>query len=314
MVHAVSTSYLRFEHMSPPAAGMALLLHASVALALYLVSPLKLSETPSQEPIEVTVERPNQAAPSQPDPSPPPQPAPTDTAQRLPPPPPPAATRPQASAGSPSAGLTPPEAKTHEKPAQLPPETSSEPEPSSPPTTETAAVEKSLPAVETPRAPLSMQDFVRIAPPPPPQEIARPTLKVAPPPQQRQQLPNSPITALQRHETPQTSNNPSPSMVNPAAAAQRGRVIDEYKWAVIRKFSQYLPNLREKGEGGTLVMTITIARDGRLVDVTINQSSGIIPLDRGMVDAIRAASPYPPLPVEVSGDRFTFVQDITAQR
>ena len=29
MVHAVSASYLRSEHMSPPAAGMALLLHAS---------------------------------------------------------------------------------------------------------------------------------------------------------------------------------------------------------------------------------------------------------------------------------------------
>ena len=88
MVHAVSTTYLRFEHMSPPAAGMALLLHAAVALALYLVSPLKLSEGEAAPPIEVTIESPNQQAPTPP-PTPavpePQKPAEAAAAQPLPP-------------------------------------------------------------------------------------------------------------------------------------------------------------------------------------------------------------------------------------
>lgn len=311
--------------MSPPAAGMALLLHAAVALALYLVSPLKLSEGEPSAPIEVTIESPTQQAatvpapPAAPEPQKPAEPA---AAQPLPLPPPPSSPPPSAPVAQPPSaasnvplGVPPPAPKT----ADMPSETTSKPtesqEAAPPPRPQLESVEKELPQVAAPPAPLSMQDFVRIAPPPPPQEIARPAQRPAPAPTpQRRQLQPSPLSSHSPQDAPQTAHNPSNTMVNPAEAHARNRAMDEYAWAVIRKFSQYLPNLRDKNEGGTVVLKFTIARDGRLIDVVITQSSGVMALDRGMLDAIKTASPYPPLPPDFPGDRATFTQPITAKR
>jgi TonB family protein len=79
---------------------------------------------------------------------------------------------------------------------------------------------------------------------------------------------------------------------------------DAYLWQVIRKFSQYLPDLRDKNEGGTVVLRFVIARDGRLVEASIARSSGVPALDRGLLESLRAASPYPPLPPEIPATRW----------
>jgi TonB family protein len=251
-----------------------------------------------------------------------------------PPPPPPAAARTPTS--DKPIGVTPSEPKAAEKPVQEPPkpaepkaaekpvqETPKEPpkpaeptqEASAPPKPELEAVEKKLPEVAPPPAPLTMQDFVKIAPPPAPHQIAKavPHPPAAPPPQQHQQLQHSPLSS-QQHRSPEVATAPNNTFVNPAPNYSRARIMDEYQWAVIRKFSQYLPNLREKNEGGTVTLRFTIARNGRLLDAAISQSSGVMALDKGMLDAIRAASPYPPLPSEFQGDRATFTQPITAKR
>ena len=57
---------------------------------------------------------------------------------------------------------------------------------------------------------------------------------------------------------------------------------------------------------GTVLTRVTIARDGRLLDVAIERSSGLPSLDSGVVETIRRASPYPPLPADITGDRHTF--------
>ena len=62
------------------------------------------------------------------------------------------------------------------------------------------------------------------------------------------------------------------------------------------------------------MVRIVIARDGRLLESGIAKSSGILPLDKGMLEALRAAAPYPPLPAELPGDHFVFTQPITARR
>jgi protein TonB len=92
------------------------------------------------------------------------------------------------------------------------------------------------------------------------------------------------------------------------------RAKSAYLWQVIRKFSQYLPDLRQKNEGGTVVLRFVIARDGRLVDASVMQSSGVIALDRGLLEALRAASPYPSLPPEIAGNQVEFIQPIAAKR
>jgi TonB family protein len=104
------------------------------------------------------------------------------------------------------------------------------------------------------------------------------------------------------------------TFVNPIAAAQQARARDLYRWQVIRKFSQYLPNLRGKSEGGTVVLRFVIARDGRLIDASIAKSSGVPALDLGMLESLRVAAPYAPLPPEIPGDQAVFTQPIAAQR
>jgi protein TonB len=114
---------------------------------------------------------------------------------------------------------------------------------------------------------------------------------------------------------PQTSSSASVStFVNPAEDAAHTRAKDAYLWQVIRKFSQYLPDLRDKNEGGTVVLRFAIARDGRLTEASILRSSGVMALDKGLLESLRAASPYPPLPPEIAGNVVVFTQPIAAKR
>ena len=50
------------------------------------------------------------------------------------------------------------------------------------------------------------------------------------------------------------------------------------------------------------------------MDASIVQSSGVIALDRGLLEALKAASPYPPLPAEIPGGTVVFTQPIAARR
>jgi protein TonB len=43
-----------------------------------------------------------------------------------------------------------------------------------------------------------------------------------------------------------------------------------------------------------------------LLGVVMEKSSGLPSLDAGVMDTIRRASPYPPLPADITGDRHTF--------
>jgi len=320
VAHAISVTSLRFDHMSPTAAGMALTLHALVAALLLWGTTVKNFEVPEQA-IEVTMEEPTPPKAETPPPPPPPpvaQPQPTPQ-----PTPPPAAQRQPPATSDKSAnrplGMPPTGPSTPEPPQ----EAAAKPEPSpkpAPPPEPAPPAETKLPDVNTPPAPLSMQDFVRAAPPPPPQEIVRPLshLQPAPPPAtvQQQPPPNlkpSPLHNAQPERAPSESQaNAVATLVNPAQAAARTRASDEYVWAVIRKLSQYLPDLRQKGEGGTVVLRAVISRDGRLLESGIVKSSGVAALDKGLLEALRAAAPYPPLPAEIPGDRIVFTQPITS--
>jgi TonB family protein len=333
MAHAVSATYLRFDHMSPTAAAMALALHVLTALAIWWVSPLNRKDIP-EEAIEVTIEQPAppQATPEPPPPpapptSPPaaagpPPPAPTQHAPLTlgaPPPPPPKPTQaPQDRLGvAPAKPAEPPKPPVTEPPKQEPakPEPQQALAPQEPPKAPPAPpLEKTLPPVEAPPPPLNMQDFVKLAPPP--STVIKPP--PTPPPLRAPQQPQaSPLNNLQQQRPQQAAPSGSgatATFVNPATTYTRTRAQDDYLWQVIHKFSQYLPNLRAQNEGGTVVIRMVIARDGRLLDASITHSSGVAALDRGMLESVRVASPYPPLPADIPGDQIVFVQPITAKR
>jgi TonB family protein len=294
VAHAVSASYFRSDHMSPPAMAMAVLLHASVALALWWMSTHQRPETPPLEAIEVSIERPK--PPEPPPPAPPPRPTPQSTQpvrpfmpppadiisnkptqvpstieqwqQQALPPQPPAATEP--APATPAAAVPPPPPQQH-KPIEFP-----KPPP--------------LPQVQTP------------APPAPPPPAAKP-----PPPPQTQPRP-SPLAPQPHRPSPNSQAAvPAPSpLVNPADVVNRGRAQDVYLWQVVRKVMNYHYQASANVEQGTTVARITIARDGRLLEASIAISSGYPQLDKGVLDGLRAGSPYAPLPPEIPGASATF--------
>jgi hypothetical protein len=58
------------------------------------------------------------------------------------------------------------------------------------------------------------------------------------------------------------------------------RAEERYVWYIAQKLSQHQQFVRNVStEAGSLVLRITIARDGRLVDVGLSRSSGLPSLD-----------------------------------
>jgi protein TonB len=94
--------------------------------------------------------------------------------------------------------------------------------------------------------------------------------------------------------------------------AQR-KAEEDYFWQIVQKISQYryYARSRENTEQGIVVTRMTIARDGRLLDVSLMKSSGFPNLDNGVMEAIRRASPFAPLPADVPRDQQTFVVPIS---
>jgi protein TonB len=288
------------------------LLHAT-ALATLLPEALPRQERLSEQTIELTLERPT--APFEA----PAVPAAEQAAQRLP------------SGGSAFAfaALAPGPSEAASAPLPMPVEPhlartlpSAEPPPalqmrdfgtSATPAALEARLQTMLPAVEAPPL-VSGRDFARTAP----SALAKSSVVLdqpqAPPPRQvvRQAAPKR---ASQQNEADQ-SGSQSPGAVAPvtrtAASYNAHQAQQDYLLQVVRKLSQarFTPATREERERGLVVVRLTIGRDGRLIDVALARPSGSPALDRGVVDTIRRASPFAPLPVELGVDSHAFIVPI----
>ena len=60
----------------------------------------------------------------------------------------------------------------------------------------------------------------------------------------------------------------------------------------------YPPNARREGMEGKVVVAFRLLPDGSVRNIRIVQSSGHYPLDRGAMEGVRNASPFPPPPAE----------------
>jgi TonB family protein len=195
------------------------------------------------------------------------------------------------------------------------------------------SLEKALPPLEAPPPPVTSREIPRPAPPPPPpppppkpqaqpQPVPRAQAPQQLPPAARQQLPSSPLSHAPQQPSPgepqQASRSaPSSSFVNPADVYGQRKAQEDYLWNVVRKIAthRYYPkSSRENSEEGLVVALVTIARDGRLLDVSISRSSGYKALDSAVMEVIRSAAPYAPLPNDVLGDRHTFVLPLNYRR
>ena len=228
--------------------------------------------------------------------------------------------------------LAQPEPPAPQPPAIVQPEPPPPPQqqalakPEPPPPPPPPSLEQALPPLDAPPPPVTERDVPKpppapraAPPPPPPQQAARPAPPpAAPAPAQRppppappqQQLRPSPLAP----HTPGGSDSraaaqPSPAFRNPADEYGQKRAQEQYLWQVMRRIAQfpYVPkNTGVIREEGTVLTRVTISRQGELLGVVMEKSSGLPSLDAGVMDTIRRASPYPPLPADIPGDRHTF--------
>lgn len=341
MTHAVSLSYVRSDHMSPAAMAMALSLHAAVAAALWLVSPFSPIDH-LHDAIEITMEAPPPPAaePQQPAPQPaaPPPMAATPPPNATPGPVPAApptrlglapvgpSSDPRTPAGtsqtSPKPDTSADQATQPEPPKAEPPKPDPQQALATPPPPPPPSLEQALPPVEAPPPPLTSSDVPRPPPaPPPPPQRAQPAPRPPPPPQHQQQqqqqaLQSSPLSRPQpRAPNEQQAARQAPTFVNPADVYGQRRFEDEYLWAVQRKISQhqeFIGNVTVAS--GALSLRLTIARDGRLLNVSISRSSGSAALDNASLHVARQAAPYPPLPPEIGGAQHIFILPLNFRR
>ena len=105
---------------------------------------------------------------------------------------------------------------------------------------------------------------------------------------------------------------PTPAGQQVSAATNKDvRAYFDKVSAHINRFRQDLvANASLYGEG-KVVVAVRVARDGRVLEVEVRQSSGRAPLDDAEVHAVWRASPLPPPPPELLGNPVTLVMPIT---
>ena len=64
----------------------------------------------------------------------------------------------------------------------------------------------------------------------------------------------------------------------------------------MRKFQRYPEEAKQKKEEGTVLLDVTLARDGTVLGVSVAKTSGFPVLDEAAVKMARESSPVPPFP------------------
>ncbi|VUD52652.1 hypothetical protein TDB9533_01673 [Thalassocella blandensis] len=72
------------------------------------------------------------------------------------------------------------------------------------------------------------------------------------------------------------------------------------------KFLQYPQRAWDRGREGNIRLRVTIDRDGKVINTELLEEARYRSLNREAQDAVKRASPYPPMPEEVSGKDYSF--------
>jgi protein TonB len=140
----------------------------------------------------------------------------------------------------------------------------------------------------------------RIAP-----TTAKPALPPAPTPK-----PDATITALLSESLDGRPRNSAAPQSSAIALRSSAKLSDDYMLhlqAWIARQQRYPDEARAQHTEGKGTVGFTIARDGKVTRVWIDQSTGSAVLDQASIATIRDASPMPPLPHDITGDSIDFL-------
>ena len=211
-------------------------------------------------------------------------------------------------------------------PTSIEPPTSEEFLPPQPAVTEPAppeepTLEEALAPVDAPPA-VDGREFAEAqpAPPSPPKPAppvqaleSKPPVKVAPKPQPPAVTRS--MREAKREEPPGTAAHPA--SISPGDGRAQRQAEQDYFRQIVQKISRYRFFSRQQNAAahGLVVTRLTLARNGGVIDVALLKSSGSPTLDTAVVDTIRQASPFPPLPPGLaSGGTQTFIVPVNYTR
>lgn len=136
-----------------------------------------------------------------------------------------------------------------------------------------------------------------------------PTPPAPPPSTQAAAPPVPPRPTMQRSVDLRDVAGLAPSRTTPAGSSTGSAEEANYASLLFRAIDRvrfYPVGARDRGEQGRVVLRVTIAADGRLLDAFIAQGSGYPDLDAATIDMARRAAPYPPLPRALGAERASF--------
>jgi protein TonB len=88
----------------------------------------------------------------------------------------------------------------------------------------------------------------------------------------------------------------------PALAARRDRLWSRYQSELYAALQRHKVHVAKAGD---VLLKITIAPSGKLLNSAITQSSSVPELDRAALAALERSAPFPPIPPEVSSSPLT---------
>jgi protein TonB len=145
-------------------------------------------------------------------------------------------------------------------------------------------------------------------PPPPPQADAAVTLPPELPKEEKKPPKKKVLVATAPERAERIAPRQSAATVG---AVSNSRVsIQSYAASIIRphilRYYNFPASARAKHQEGTVVVTFTITRQGRLTARNISKSSGYAELDGEALATLQRAQPYPPPPQDLTQQQFVF--------
>ena len=195
------------------------------------------------------------------------------------------------------------------------PEPVIEPLPEPPPPEPEPVVEEPPPPPEPP--PVVEPEVVLPKPPPEPPKPKPEVKKEAPKPQPekpRPEKPKPPRPVAQQAQPAPVAAPPAPvaapAPAAPAPSAAPSRAVPSWQGRVLghlERHKRYPRSAQARRQEGVAQVRFTIDREGRVLSVQLDRSSGHSVLDEETVEMVRRASPLPAPPDEMAQDRIELV-------
>lgn len=157
--------------------------------------------------------------------------------------------------------------------------------------------------VPAPGLPKSDQTKIALAPPKVDSPTATPTPEATPKPTQ---APKQVATAPKQEALDESIFDDEEDVEFTAESLLKEQLYYTQLAKYTHKFLQYPQRAWDRGREGNIRLRVTIDRKGKVINTELLEEARYRSLNREAEDAVKRASPYPPMPDEVAGKDYSF--------